>query len=118
MKYKFIIHENKTFWGKVYHIITSDGYGHLQVSIENDTDDILYLTGLSVYKDFRKQGIGTMLLKKAEEIGKENNILYIKLNIEKNNLKLSENPLYNFYINNGYKYLTEDNEYIYFIKYI
>ena len=108
---KFVIHENKTFWGVVWHIITSDGNGHLEVSIDNDEDKTMYLCGLSVMPKYRNKGIGKALINIAELIAKDKKISNIKLEYE----KIYES-LHDYYSKLGYKKINSDNNYIYMGK--
>ena len=111
---KFVIHSNKVSWGHVWHIITSNGVGHVALELDNDDLDTMYLYSLSVYQDSRNKGIGKKLMNEAEKIAIENNVYKIKLDID----KPKKQWLYDFYVHLGYEDYKEDDEYIYFKKYL
>lgn len=107
-----VIHSNFTNWGHVWHIITTDGKGHIQADIEYEDNKTIFFSGLSVVPDVRDQGIGKALLAIAENLGKDNDVKRFRLNIEK-----PKTWLYDYYIKQGYEYWDEDEQYIYLVKY-
>ena len=112
MEIKFIIHENKTFWGKVWHIIGNDGMSYLKVSYEKDDPGVLYLNSLSVYPSVRGNGRGIELLREAEKLGRSlKDINCLQLCVEKPGEKLVK-----YYENQDYKVIDKDSEYIYLLK--
>ena len=110
----FIIHSNDVPWGHVWHIITNDGKGHIELQYDKDKPNSVFICSLSVTSDKRKQGIGTELLHIAENIAIENGKYFFKLTID----KPKKDWLYDFYINNGYEVHDEDENEIYLVKYI
>lgn len=110
---KFVIHKNKAIWGTVWHIITNDGVGHICVSIENDVEGTIFLSGLSVVSNARNKGIGKKLISEAEKIGIENNKERCRLDVEK-----TKTWLYDFYTKLGYELWDEDSEYYCLVKYL
>ena len=110
----FVYHENKTSWGIVWHIITSDGKGHVAASIEDEEEnDTIFIYGLSVIPEVRNQGIGKQLVKLVEQIGIDRGLHRVRLNVE-----VEQKELCKYYENLGYEYWDEDKTYFYMIKYI
>lgn len=108
---KFVIHENNVIWGTVWHIITTDGKGHIAAEIEYDDNDVvgdmIFFSGLSVYEDSRNKGYGKSLIAEAESIGIELHIKRFRLNVDKGREDLLE-----YYKKLGYEVFDEyDNEY-------
>ena len=54
---EYVIHKNKTSWGTTWHIITSDGMGHIEACIEDELPETIFFSGLSVILTVRH---GTM----------------------------------------------------------
>ena len=112
MKTEFVVHENETRWGRVWHILGEGGKGYLKVSYENDDPGTLTLHSLSVYKDSRGQGLGKLLLQEAEKIGRSmEDVDTLELAVEKPNDRLVE-----YYKEEGYQVVCEDSEYFYLLK--
>jgi ribosomal protein S18 acetylase RimI-like enzyme len=107
----FVIHKNNTYWGTVYHIITSDGKGCIEISLDNNESNTAYLSGLSVIPEVRHNGIGTALIKEAEQIAENNEIDKICLSVEKIN-----DSLLRYYQNLNYDLIDEDDDYFYLEK--
>jgi len=85
----YVIHENKWLWGKSQIIITSDAYGLVNVSYENEmfTEEGGYaavLSGLIVHPTKRHSGYGRALVQKAESVAKENGAKLMILWADKN----------------------------------
>ena len=110
----FIIHSNDVPWGHVWHIITTDGKGHIELQYDMCKNSDMFICSLSVTPDKRKQGIGTELLHIAENIAIENNKYEFRLTID----KPKKDWLYDFYIKQGYKVYSEDEDLIFFKKII
>jgi ribosomal protein S18 acetylase RimI-like enzyme len=104
---KFVIHENNVIWGTAWHIITTDGKGHIAASIEYDNNDMIFFSGLSVYEDSRNKGYGKSLIAEAESIGVKSCVKSFRLNVDKGREELLE-----YYKKLGYEVFDEnDNEY-------
>ena len=109
---EYVIHKNKTSWGTTWHIITSDGMGHIEACIEDDLPETIFFSGLSVMPEKRHQGIGADLISQAEKIGCSYNAERLRINVEK-----PDNGLYDWYKKLGYAIWDEDDTYIYMVKY-
>jgi ribosomal protein S18 acetylase RimI-like enzyme len=109
MERNFVIHKNKTFWGKVWHIITSDGKGHIRVQHDNEEPDYAHISSLSVIPEVRRKGLATELLKKAEEVSGVN---VFRLSVE----KVAPKWILEFYERKGYEIYLEDDDYYYLEK--
>ena len=109
-----IIHSNTTNWGKVWHIITTDGKGIITIELDNEDKKRFYFYGLSVTPDLRRKGVGSTLLKAAEKLSIENGGNVLRLNIN----KPYYDWLYQFYLDNGFEIHDEDENEIYLVKYI
>lgn len=59
----------------------------LSIEEHHDEADYLYLDDFCVTRDFRSRGIGTALLKKAEELARERRIPFIILHVEQTNTR-------------------------------
>lgn len=58
----------------------------LSIEVHREQDEYIYLDDFSVSKDYRNYGIGTELIKKAEEYAKSIGISSVILHVEKSNL--------------------------------
>ena len=112
MNNECVIHKNRTNWGTVWHLITSDGMGHLQAYIEDENPNTMFFCGLSVMPEVRNRGIGKSLLHIGELLGKQYKVERLRLNVEKPDIGLNS-----YYEKLGYEFWDEDEEYIYLIKY-
>lgn len=72
------------------------GYGN----IDNETPEL----AISVYKNYRRYGIGTKMMKSILELLKNNKYKKISLSVQKDNYAL------NMYINIGFKIISENEE--------
>ena len=74
MKMKVLKHKNTWVWGKSTIIVLNNGVGIVTVSFENDNPSEATITGLSVHENSRNKGLGTELIKLAEQEAKENGV--------------------------------------------
>lgn len=58
---------NKWWWGSKTTLILEGGLGLVQISIEKDDPNVAIIHDLGVVESFRRLGLGTKLLKAAEE---------------------------------------------------
>lgn len=83
--------------------------GHIMIDIRNDiikNKTAFYLNYVCVASSERNQGIGTLLLKKVEEIAKEKNVNSIEFTSNKRRLSA-----HSLYLKNDY--LVKDTTYFY-----
>lgn len=83
--------------------------GHIMIDIRNDiikNKTVFYLNYICVASSERNQGIGTLLLKKVEEIAKEKNVNSIEFTSNKRRL-----AAHSLYLKNNY--LVKDTTYFY-----
>ncbi len=83
--------------------------GHIMIDIRNDiikNKTVFYLNYVCVAINERNQGIGTLLLKKVEEIAKEKNVNSIEFTSNKRRLSA-----HSLYLKNDY--LVKDTTYFY-----
>ena len=83
--------------------------GHIMIDIRNDiikNKTVFYLNYVCVASSERNQGIGTLLLKKVEEIAKEKNVNSIEFTSNKRRLSA-----HSLYLKNDY--LVKDTTYFY-----
>lgn len=66
-----IKHRNNWPWGHSTIIIIEGGKGTVTVSFDKEFEDEATITSLSVHESARKKGLGTKLIKLAEEEVKE-----------------------------------------------
>lgn len=69
---KILKHKNSWVWGKSTIIVLEDGLGIVTISFENDNPDEATITGLSVHESARRRGLGTELVRLAEEEARDN----------------------------------------------
>ena len=69
-----------------------------------DEPDILYLSNVFVEESNRNRGLGRKILRAAEKAAVALDAKYIRLKVKK------DSPAYIWYCNNGYEYMTSDNE--------
>ena len=90
MNTTFILHVNNWYWGETHTIISEDGKGKIDVQFDNTMPNVSFITGLSVFVDERKKGLGTRLMHHAHEegraMGKE--FAQLRANKEQNGLLL------------------------------
>lgn len=107
---KYVVHRNTWIWGRTWEIITEDGVGIIKVS---EDEDSIALSGLSVLPDHRRKGIGTLLIREAERIVKEEiGDADICLSVETENEELID-----WYRRLGYHILGRDQEYTDMMKF-
>ena len=68
-------------------VINGNVQGYLSVEVHNEHGGFLYLDDFSVAEVYRGKGMGTALIKAAEEYAHENDIRSIVLHVDVNNLK-------------------------------
>ena len=112
---KLIVHECKTYWGMVYHIITSDGKGTITLQVYKE-DDVLQavIVSLSVYKNARNRGYTRALVHEAERLAKCNNCNQVLLDYESQSQMAP--VLKEMYAKFGYEQYDEDDNLIYLFK--
>lgn len=66
-----IVHENTWRWGKSDTLVLAEGRAFCTVSIETDEPSVAFLSHVSVYEPYRRQGLGNMLLRAAEEYARK-----------------------------------------------
>ena len=80
----------------------------LSIEVHHEDKEYVYLDDLSVTNEYRNKGIGTKLIKIAEEYAKEINIPAICFHVEKTNtnaLRLYQRLGYNVYQDQKNRYL-------------
>lgn len=76
--------------------------GYLSVEVHREENEFIYLDDFSIEEEFRGKGIGSQLLKKAEEYAEKLRIDTICLHVEKDN-----KSAFKLYERNGY-FIFED----------
>ena len=80
--------------------------------VNDKRNKIAYLIFLAIHEKYRKLGLGTSLITKAEKTAIDSGMKKIKLEVR----KLNRNAI-RFYEKNGYKYIDEASDIsIYMIK--
>lgn len=82
---KYYVHDNVWWWGTSYTIIRKDGAGMVEVQFDCEMPETVYVKGLSVLCDKRRQGIAKVLISLCESIGKQSNMAFLRLSVEKSN---------------------------------
>jgi len=111
--FQFISHSTKEDWGESILIMEKEGKAFGRIYWYNDDDTTVYLDWLSVDKDARKGGLGTILQKIREDIGKELGAKFACLWVKK------DSWMHDWYERRGYKdYMNykEDKNYIWMQK--
>lgn len=80
---KKVIHHNYWYWGESYYIILDNGNGCVTLQIDNDDKTSGCISGLSVSKKARNNGLGNILLKECEKLAKKLGLNEIYLSAEK-----------------------------------
>ena len=108
---RFIVHRNEWIWGRTWVIVAEGGAGLIKIS--QDPEEGVVLSGLSVLPDHRGKGIGTLLVREAERIVKEEigEGEDITLSVESWNKELI-----GWYSWLGYSVYDYDRDYTYMIK--
>jgi len=101
--------ETEWKWGKSWTIIMDD-VAVVDLQFMNGYR-YAWLCDLKVWQKFQHQGIGTMLMKTAEKIAKENGFDEIHLKVEK-----EKDFLVKWYEKFGYKIIIEEDDYLYMRK--
>ena len=94
---KVLKHRNTWCWGKSTIIVLENGKGIVTVSFENENPNEATITGLSVHESARRKGLGTKLVKLAEEEAKEFGVKRIILFSDENSFT------YNWYKSLGFE---------------
>lgn len=87
---KYHVHDNAWWWGTSYSIIRKDGVGMVEVQFDCEMPETVYVKGLSVLRDKRRQGIAKEMLSLCESIGKQSGMAFLRLSVEKSNEWLFE----------------------------
>ena len=87
---RYNVHDNAWWWGKSYNIIRKDGAGMVEVQFDGEMPETVYLKGLSVLRDKRRQGIAKELISLCESIGRQSDMAFLRLSVEKSNEWLFE----------------------------
>ena len=107
---KTLVHRNEWIWGKTWVIVCDDGSGIIKIS--QDEDDGVVLSGLSVLPESRGQGLGTLLILRAEDIVRDEiGECEITLSVETRSQNLIK-----WYEGLGYSVLSSEEEYTEMIK--
>ena len=107
---KYVVHRNEWIWGKTWVIVCDDGSGIIKIS--QDEDDGVVLSGLSVLPESRGQGLGTLLILRAEDIVRDEiGECEITLSVETRSQNLIK-----WYESLGYSVLSSEEEYTEMIK--
>jgi len=80
----------------------------LSIEVHHEEEEYIYLDDLSVTKQYRNNGIGTKLIRNAENYAKELNISTVCLHVEKSNteaFRLYKRLGYTIYEDQGNRYL-------------
>ena len=80
----------------------------LSIEVHHEDGEYIYLDDLSVTKQYRNKGIGTELIRKAEDYAREINIPVICFHVEKSNtaaFRLYERLGYGIFEDQGNRYL-------------
>lgn len=101
--------ETEWKWGRSVTLII-DNCGILEIQFDNGYY-YGYITGLMVDPNHRKEGIATALMKKAEEIIKDNGFDEAQLKVQ-----TDHTFQYEWYKRLGYKVVIEDDGYYYMRK--
>ena len=107
---RFIVHRNEWIWGRTWVIVCDDGSGIIKIS--QDPEDGVVLSGLSVLPESRGQGLGTLLILRAEGIIKDEiGECEISLSVETRSQNLIK-----WYEGLGYSIYDYDSDYTEMIK--
>lgn len=102
---RYNVHDNAWWWGTSYNIIRKDGAGMVEVQFDKEMPETVYLKGLSVLRDKRRQGIAKELISLCESIGRQSDMAFLRLSVEKSN-----EWLFDWYKRLGFHVLfVEDN---------
>ena len=96
MKYKFIKHYASSNWGKSILIMEEKGRAFGRIYWYNDDNSSVYLDMLSVKKNSRKKGLGTLLQNIREKIGIKSGAKISWLSVDKNSW------MHTWYMRRGY----------------
>lgn len=108
MNDNLILHTNKWYWGESVIIVRNDGFGLVTVQFDSSRPDLAFITGLSVFENERRKGIGKELICSCFELIDSKKKTKIELTVEKN-IKW----LYDWYISLGFKRIrTNKSEYL------
>ena len=108
---KYYVHDNAWWWGTSYTIMRKDGAGMVDVQFDREMPETVYIKGLSVLRDMRRQGVGRDLLTLCESIGRQSNMAFIRLSVEKGN-----DWLFEWYKRMGFHILAFDDNVFDMIK--
>lgn len=104
---KYYVHDNAWWWGTSCFIMRKDGAGMVDVQFDRTMPETVYVRGLSVLRDKRRQGVATELLGLCENIGRQSGMAFLRLSVEKSN-----GWLFEWYKRLGFHILyVEDNVY-------
>lgn len=79
----FVGHRKSTDYGESLYIFQKDGIGLVRLEDEDDVDGVFWIMELSVSKEYREEGLGTTLMKIAEDIAKYAGGIKLRLWVEK-----------------------------------
>jgi len=93
---RFIKHQEKTDWGVSIHMIEESGNAYARTYWYDDDETVVFLEGLHVNKEFRRNGIASQLLDLHIQIARDNHA--------SSQLKVKEGTwVYEWYKRKGYK---------------
>ena len=96
-----IWHHNTWPWGKTARVITSHASGIVEMTFEDNSPGVCYISGLSVIPPKRRRGIATRLMLACENYCRENGIFRLDLN------SVMEDWVMEFYKKLGYVPIKE-----------
>lgn len=108
---KYFVHGNSWWWGVSYSIIRKDGTGMVEVQFDRKMPETVYVKGLSVLHDKRRQGIGKELLSLCEDIAKQDGKAFIRLSVE-----IENEWLFEWYKRLGFHILYQEDHVFEMIK--
>ena len=108
---KYFIHDNSWWWGVSISIIRNDGAGMVEVQLDREMPETVYIKGLSVLREKRRQGVATELLCLCEDIARNNGKALLRLSVDKSN-----GWLFEWYKRLGFHILATDDSVYEMIK--
>lgn len=101
---QFDTREEKTDWGTVWYIADKDGSFRFAVYMYDDDPSAIYLSSVFVQEQYRKSGLGNVILSMAEDVGKNLGAEVIILNVLKNSF------MHDWYSRHGYSDFVVNDE--------
>lgn len=101
---QFDVREESTDWGTVWYITDNGESLRFALHMYDDDPDTVYLTSVFVKEQYRKLGLGNVILSMAEDIGKQLDAKVIMLNVLKNSF------MHDWYERHGYSDFVVNDE--------